>query len=194
MREVEEIKNTFRDGRRSEALQRCETLCLNNPENIEVKRLCALMHGMMGNYRDSGRYLRQVLDIDSNDAEALFNIGVCERSQLNFKDAERHYLNYTRKFPKQADGWVNLAECQFHLNDFAPSLRSAGAALALDPASTEAWTTQGDCLKALNRHQEALASYRKASQVRPNAVASANQGVLLLELGDRKSTRLNSSH
>src|SRR5262249_37614720 len=107
MDEIEEIKKAFRDGHRSEALKQCEALCLGNPKNVELKRLCALMHGMMGNYEDSGRYLKGVLDVDGNDAEALFNIGVCERRQLNFREAERHYLNYTGKFPKQADGWAN---------------------------------------------------------------------------------------
>src|SRR5262245_40340840 len=98
MREIEEIRRVFRDGHHSEAVKRCEALCLSNPKNLELKRLCALMHGMMGNYKDSGRYLKEVLAIDGSDAEALFNIGVCERKQLNFKEAERHYLEYTRRF------------------------------------------------------------------------------------------------
>src|SRR4051812_30036517 len=105
MREIEEIKKAFRDGRRSEAVEQGEALCLSNPKNLELKRLCALMHGMMGNYQDSARYLTQVLEVDSNDAEALFNLGVCERKQFNFSQAERHFLHYTAKFPKQADGW-----------------------------------------------------------------------------------------
>lgn len=183
MREIDEIQKAFRDGHRSEALKRCEELCLNNPKNLELKRLCALMHGMMGNYKGSGRFLKEVLDIDSNDADALFNSGVCEGKQLNFKEAERHYLHYTRKFSKQVEGWVNLAECQFRLNSFSESLRSAKTALALNSASTQAWVTQGDCLRAMKQYEEALKSYKKANQVQPNAIASLNQGVLLLELG-----------
>lgn len=183
MREIEEIEKAFRDGHRSEALKQCEALCLSNPKNLELKRLCALMHGMMGNYGDSRRFLKEVLDIDSNDADALFNSGVCERKQLNFKEAERHYLNYTRKFSKRAEGWVNLAECQFQLNSFPEALRSARTALALNSASIQAWITQGDCLRAGKQYEEALKSYKKANQIQPNAIASLNQGVLLLELG-----------
>jgi hypothetical protein len=41
MREFEEIQKAFRDGHRSEALQRCEALSLNNPNDLELKRLCA---------------------------------------------------------------------------------------------------------------------------------------------------------
>src|SRR5262249_18625852 len=114
---------------------------------------------------------------------ALFNIAVCERKQLNFREAEHRYLEYTRKFSSQADGWVNLAECQFQLNNFPESLRSARTALALNPASAEAWTTQGDCLKVMKRPQEALESYEQAARAQPNAVASLNHGVLLAELG-----------
>jgi type II protein arginine methyltransferase len=183
MHDIEEIKKAFRDGQRNEALQRCEALCLSHPKNLELKRLCALMHGMMGNYGDSGRVLKEVLAIDANDAEALFNLGVCERKQLNLSEAERHFLQYTRKFPKQVDGWVNLAECQFQMNSFTESLRSAKAALSLNPASIQAWITQGDCFRALKRYEEALKSYTRANQLQPNAIASLNQGVLLLEVG-----------
>lgn len=183
MREIEEIQKAFREGHRGEALQQCEALCLNNPQNLELKRLCALMHGMLGNYRDSGRYLKQVLEIDSNDAEALFNSGMCEQKQLNFREAERQFLDYTKRFSREADGWANLAECQFRLNNLSESLRSAKTAIALKPASTQAWITQGDCLKALKRYEDALASYKRAKQVQPHALASLNQGVLLLELG-----------
>jgi tetratricopeptide (TPR) repeat protein len=182
MRKVDEIKKAFRDGRRIEALKQCEQLCLNDPENIELKRLCALMQGIMGNYKESAVVLKDILEHDSNDADALFNIGVCEREQLNFKEAESHYLSYTRKFPEQAEGWVNLAECQFRLNNFHESLRSASRALALNSASAQALISQGDSLRGLKQYEEALRSYEKATQIQPNAIASLNQGLVLLEL------------
>lgn len=182
MRKSDEIKKIFRDGRRIEALKQCEELCLNDPGNLELKRLCALMHGIMGNYKDSAIALQDILEHDGNDADALFNIGVCEREQLNFKEAESHYLRYTGKFPEQADGWVNLAECQFRLNDFLESLRSANTAIALNSASAQAWITRGDSLGAMKQYEEALKSYAKATQIQPDAIASLNQGNLLLEL------------
>jgi len=183
MPNIEQLKAIFRQGRRSEALKQCEERCLADPHDIELKRLCALMHGMMGNYKASASYLNAILDHDGNDADALFNLAVCEREQLNIKEAEVHYLHYTQKFPKHAEGWINLAECQFRLNDFPGSLRSAKSALALNAASTQAWTIQGDSLRAMKQYEEALKSYDKANQVQPNAIASLNQGVLLLELG-----------
>jgi tetratricopeptide (TPR) repeat protein len=182
MRKIDEIKKTFRDGRRTEALQQCAQLCRNDPGNIELKRLCALMHGLMGNYKESAVALKDILEHDGNDADALFNIGVCEREQRNFKEAESRYLRYTEKYPEQVDGWVNLAECQFQLNDFHESLRSADKALALNPASAQAWITRGDSLGAMRQHEEALRSYAQAIQIQPNAIASLNQGNLLLEL------------
>lgn len=183
MPDIEQLKAIFRQGDRSEALKQCENLCLADPHNIEPKRLCALMHGMMGNYKASASWLKAILDHDGNDADALFNLGVCEREQLNIKEAEGHYLHYTKKFPKHVEGWVNLAECQFRLNDFPECLRSAKSALALNSASTQAWTIQADSLRAMKQYEEALKSYKKANQVQPNAIASLNQGVLLLELG-----------
>ncbi|MEO8341550.1 MAG: tetratricopeptide repeat protein, partial [Nitrospirota bacterium] len=183
MPNIEQIKAIFRQGLHSEALKQCEKLCLADPHNIELKRLYALMHGMMGNYKASASSLKAILDHDGNDADALFNLAVCEREQLNFKEAEVRYLHYTKKFPNQVEGWVNLAECQFQLHDFPESVRSAKSALALNSASAQAWTIQADSLRAMRQYEEALTSYNKANQVQPDAIASLKQGVLLMELG-----------
>ena len=186
MHNIDEIKKIFREGKQIEALSLCEALCQREPTNIEPKRLYAVMHGLMGNYKNSSTYLQDILDQNGDDADALFNIAVCEREQHNFTAAERFYLLYTSKFPKQADGWVNLAECQFRLNNFPASLKSVDTALALNPRSAQAWITKGDSLRAIKRCDEALASYGKANQIQPNAVASLNQGLTLVEINRYK--------
>jgi tetratricopeptide (TPR) repeat protein len=182
MRKIDEIKTKFKSGYQAEAIRECEVLCRLDPKNIEPKKLSALMHGLMGNFKASSSALKEVLRLNSNDGDALFNLGVSEREQKNFKEAEYYYLLYTGKFPANWDGWNNLAECQFQSGNFDESLRSVSAALKLNPGATQALITEGDCLRALKRHDEAIESYKKANAIEPSATLFVNQALLLIEL------------
>lgn len=182
MQMIDDIKAKFRNGQQAEALQDCEQLCRSQPANLALKKLFATMHGLAGNYQASAQVLREVLAVEGNDADALFNLAVCEREQRNFAAAQDCYALYTRKFPKQWEGWANLAECQFQLRELQAALQSADAALKLNPAAAPAWLARGDTLHGLKQYDEALKSYRKANVGGKNAVAWTRQGDVLNEL------------
>lgn len=183
MGQLEDLKTRFRDGDQRGALQACEELCRSQPDDLEYKRLCALMHGLTGNFASSSAYLRSILAVSGDDADALFNLGVSEREQRNFAEAGQCYLLYTKKFPNHWEGWANLAECRFQSNDFDESLRAAGAAIRLNPAAIQAWITQGDSQRALKRYEDALKSYKKANSIQAGPIAWHKQGLVLIESG-----------
>jgi tetratricopeptide (TPR) repeat protein len=182
MQMIEEIKAKFRNGNQAEALQECEQLCRSQPANVALKKLFATMHGLAGNYQASAGVLREILAAHGDDADAIFNLAVCEREQRNFAAAQDCYALYTRKFPKQWEGWANLAECQFQLGELQASLKSADVALKLNPAAAPAWLARGDTLHGLKQIDEAMKSYRKANVGGKNVVAWTKQGVILNEL------------
>jgi tetratricopeptide (TPR) repeat protein len=67
---------------------------------------------------------------EGRQAEA---ITTCEKELQDFKDAADSFTTYTSKFPDDAGGWANLAECRFQLNAFEEGLRLARLAVGLDP-------------------------------------------------------------
>lgn len=181
MRTHEEIKAKFRAGRHAIALRACEELCRSQPQDVEAKRLNALMHGLTGNFAASAGYLKEIVALNGTDADAIFNLGVCAREQQDFAEAARHYGRYTELFPQQWEGWANLAECQVRLNNFEQSLRSANEALKLNSAATEAWIAQGDALQGLKRYADALKSYQAANQIKPSPAAFLKAGLILTQ-------------
>jgi Flp pilus assembly protein TadD len=53
MKTIDSIKNAFKQGQRSEAIQACAQLCAAEPTNLEPKRLLALMYVVLGNFADA---------------------------------------------------------------------------------------------------------------------------------------------
>src|ERR1039458_125856 len=91
--------------------------------------------------------------------------------------------------PPHADALLNRGSALASLGRGEQALADFDAALALMPSHPAALYNRGNALSALGRYVEALAAFDRALAAAPNHVkAWNNRG------GDRKSTRLNSSH
>ena len=166
--DIEALKKAFREGRHSEAIAECEALCLQEPADFGIKRLCAMMHALVRNYARSLELLQQVYKHRPEDADVLFNIGTCQRELKDFKGAADSFGTYTQKFPGHPDGWAGLAESKFQLNEFNEGLALADRAIKLDARSVPAWTVRGNCQKSLGHFNDALTSFTKAIQLAPD--------------------------
>ncbi|MDM0012183.1 tetratricopeptide repeat protein [Variovorax sp. J22P168] len=166
--DIEALKQAFRAGRHTEAIAECEALCVQEPAHFEVKRLCAMMHALVGNYARSLELLQQVRKQSPEDADVLFNIGTCQRELRDFKGAADSFKTYTEKFSGHADGWASLAESKFHLNEFKEGVALADRAIKLDSRSVPAWTVRGNCQKSMRLFNDALASFTQAIQLAPD--------------------------
>jgi tetratricopeptide (TPR) repeat protein len=167
---IDALKKHFREGRRAEAIAQCEALCAQEGAPLELKRLCATMHLMERNFARSREWLQQVHAAEPHNADALFNIGLCERELKDFAAAAGTFRRYTEKFPADAGGWAGLAESSVALGQFDAALRAASRAIELDAACVPAWTARANAQKSTGRFEEALASFTHAIQLAPDDV------------------------
>lgn len=181
--DIEALKKKFRAGHRAQAIAQCEALCRQHPANHEIKRLCATMHGLVQGYPRALELLHEIRDPERENADILFNIGVCERELKNFQGAQRYFEIYTATFPDSPDGWASLAECGYQLNAFDEGIRLSDRAIQLDPSSLSAWTVRGNCQKSIRRFDDALASYARANQIEAAGESHFNAGLIYLEIG-----------
>jgi tetratricopeptide (TPR) repeat protein len=181
-RNIDALKQKFREGHHAEAIAECEALCRQDPAHPETKRLCAMMHALVGNYGRALELLHQVRDPHQENADVLFNIGLCERELKNFQGAQQYFRIYTGKFPGHPDGWASLAECKFQLGEFDEGIALADHAIKLDSSSLAAWTVRGNCQKSLAQFEDALASYQRANQIQPTVESHFNAGLILVEI------------
>lgn len=181
---MEALKKKFREGRRAEAIAECEALCRQRPADAALKRLCALMHAVVQNHGRALELLLQIRDPRQEDPDILFNVAVCERELNRLDDAERHLRIYTEKFPDHADGWASLAECTFQRKRFDEAIGLTDRAIELDASSLAAWTVRANCQKATGDFENAIASYRKANQIRPTVESWLNAGLTFLDMNE----------
>jgi tetratricopeptide (TPR) repeat protein len=166
--DIDTLKKKFREGRHSEAIVECEALCGQEPANLEIKRLCAMMHALVHNFGRSLELLHQIRKQDQENADVLFNIAMCERELKNVKDAADYFKIYTDQFPTHPDGWTSLAECKFQLNEFKEGIALADRAIKLDPSSVPAWTVLGNCQQSIGQFEKAAESFTQAIRLAPN--------------------------
>lgn len=140
-----------------------------------------MMHALVQDYGRALELLQQIRDPGKENADVLFNIGLCERELKNFKSADGYFQIYAETFPDHADGWASWAECKFQLSEFDEGIRLADRAIERDPSSLAAWTVRGNCQKSLRQFENALASYRKANQLQPAAESCFNAGLIFAE-------------
>jgi len=149
------------------------------------------MQALVHNYGRALELLNQIRNPQAEDADILFNIGVCERELGNFEAGAQTFRIFTEKFADSPDGWASLAECMFQLKRFDEGIRLADRAIELDPAALSAWTVRGHCQKSLQKFEAALASYEKANQIEPAGECWFNAGLIFAETG-RPTQAINS--
>jgi len=176
------LKQKFREGHHAAAIAECEARCRQEPANHEIKRLCATMHAAVQNYGRAVELLKQIRNPDSENADVLFNIGVCERELQHLENAAQYFKIYTETFPGDSAGWATLAECRFQLREFDEALRLTDRAIQLASSSLPAWTVRANCQKAMGRFEDALASYKRANQIQPTVESWLNEGLTFLEI------------
>ena len=184
---LDELTRRFRAGNRAQAIADCESWCLQHPGDRQARRLCAKMHALTRSFARALELFRELRDPQREDAEILFNIGLCEKELAQFGAAADTFGVYAAKFAADAAGWANLAECRFELGDFEAGQDSARRAIALDATFArelaDSRVARGDALQNEGRAADAVAQYRAALALAPaHAPALKNATLCLLEL------------
>ncbi|MBC5766040.1 tetratricopeptide repeat protein [Ramlibacter albus] len=169
---LDTVKALFRAGQHALALSQCEALVRERPQDTEAKRLCATMHGMVDNFGRSLELLRELQRAGVDDADLLFNIGMCERGLQDHGAALQTFRAYTEKFPGQIDGWAARAECAEALGQLEEAAEAYKAALKFAPADDNLLKKATSCLLQLDRASEGIALCREALKADPGNVTA----------------------
>jgi tetratricopeptide (TPR) repeat protein len=117
-----------------------------------------------------------------NDLYRLLDQAIKLHGSGKLAEAERIYTALLSAEPANftALHFLGILRAQQGRNDEALSL--IGAAIRCNPRSASAPTNQGTVLAALNRHQEALASYDRSLALQPDADTLNNRAIALQAL------------
>lgn len=143
---------------------------------------------------------RQILEVAPDHAEAL---GLLEQAQAmtsasdasfsealrlhragKVLDATKLYVAILASDPNHFDANFMLGVACLQHGEFETAERHMGRAISINPRHQAAHNNRGNALRALKRHDEALACYLRAIALKPNfAEAYKNIGLVLTETG-----------
>src|SRR6185437_16337291 len=111
-------------------------------------------------------------------------------------EAEVGYSRVLRKQPNDAGALYCLGLLSYHSGSRDKGIQYLVHSLQSAPSNGRAWITLGSMYSETGRTAQAIAAYRRATEVAPFLSDGwYNVGICLKREGeDRKSTRLNSSH
>jgi ABC-type polysaccharide/polyol phosphate export permease/Flp pilus assembly protein TadD len=133
-----------------------------NPTDVRVLKRAAALLRMVGDYAGSTELLRSVIELDSDDLDSRFQMGLGLLATRNYRRALDQLSAYVRQAPEVALGWRNHAGALEALGEFHRALASANRGLLLETNNVEFRLHRAGLLNHLGRTKEALDDIRVA--------------------------------
>ena len=105
---------------------------------------------------------RNVLQLDPNHAEAHYALARSYTALQKLKEAYWELHESVRLDPSNTDARVSFAQFSLIAKDYEEVLTQTEAILESEPSRASAYTLRGDAYSALERHEEAEASFIEA--------------------------------
>jgi tetratricopeptide (TPR) repeat protein len=125
-------------------------------------------------------HYQEALRINSNDAEAHFNLGNALRQKGRMTEAIAQYQEAVRIQPNYVKAQGNLGKILLQTGKADEALQHFQKALESNPNSPRTRYNLGLCFYRLGRMDEAIAQYQKALQMEPADAAVLNSLAWLL--------------
>jgi len=121
-----------------------------------------------GNLDGAIAQLKEILDKNSKDVNALYLIGMAYSKKQMFPEATGAFLQVAEMAPKFAAAFHQLGVCYQQQDQPDKALEAYKKALDLDPANTDALYNSGLILFKQSRVDEALVQFEKAVVLKPD--------------------------
>ncbi len=144
----------------------------------------ALQLYQSGNLTEAENLLRQVLQQQSDDADALHILGVILCQTRRFEEATQQIQRLVELQPRFAEGWKNLGSALQEQGKFEEAIASYQRAIALEPNSPDVHQNLSTALLELDRPFEAVTHAERVVALKPEfADGHYNLGYALRRAG-----------
>ncbi len=154
-KQIANIKKTFSEGNKDQAIVACQSLVFLHPPNLVLRKLLANLLAISGKSILAAKQLEIGFGFNPNDEELLFNLAICYRQGLAFQEAIRYLTIYVEKYPSNADGWGCLSECQFQERLLSKALESSCQAILLSDQDSRLFYNRSKIYRSLKQYDQA---------------------------------------
>jgi len=154
------------------------------PVNVKEKLTEAIALHQDGQVRQAEQIYQQILQINSQDAEALHLLGVVALQAKKYEVAVKLITQATKIDSKQSSFFNNLGIALIKQGKLEEAVQACQQAIKLQPDDAETHYNLGIALQKQERLEQALTAYQEAIKMQPdNAEIYNNLGVILWKQG-----------
>lgn len=181
---IEYVDALLRIGETGRALVLAEGIAERNPDSAVAQRVHGMTEEKMGRMADAETAFRRALELNANDAETHYGLGVTLFRQRKFDDAGRHYERATQLDGRRAPYWNNWGCALLEAGQYPDAATKLRRALEINPQDAVAWSNLGSALERSGDRHDAIDCFVRATTLEP-AYARAHQRLVqvLMDLG-----------
>lgn len=169
-------------GEFQRALKGYKRVLKKNPRHRDALVLGSQAAFHAGLQREAIRWMEKACQLNPNDADALYNLGVMFKAKSELSKAQSAFAKAIQANPNFALAHYNFGMTLFEENKYAEAVESFDKAIAADPAMADAHASKGFVLRELEEVDEAITAYREAIRLQPqNAKTWSGLAVCLQE-------------
>ncbi len=143
------------------------TLLLGNT-NAQAFNYLGLAYHTAGQPAEAEKAYRRALFLNSNLAEARYNLGCLFLDENRLEQAKTELTAYTLRRPNSTEGWLKLGTAQWRAREIGGAEKSFGEALRLNSQCAEALNGIGLVRLKRDRATEAAQFFERALKAQPD--------------------------
>jgi tetratricopeptide (TPR) repeat protein len=147
------------EGRGADALHELKTAVAGGEKQPDVYVMLGQMQYEAQNIEDAAATYRKLREIDSSNAVAAYNAGVCLEKLSRWNDAAEAFQRATKLDAARREAWLGLGLCCLHQRRPEEALTAFSRYLEIDANHESALFGKAVALQMLRRFDEASAIY-----------------------------------
>ncbi|MBC2694224.1 MAG: tetratricopeptide repeat protein [Desulfobacteraceae bacterium] len=177
----------YQKGDINGAINEFKTGLLLDPLNANLHNSLGVCYGVSGSFEKAKEEFETSIWLDSNDVMALYNSGLVNLLMDNKDRALELFLEAKAIGEDVFEVEFQLGKLYLESGKPEKGKKHLEKAVGLRPESGAAFRCFGDCSKAINKIDEAIASYKKAIKLNPNDADSLSNLGSLFDIKDENA-------
>jgi len=177
----------YQKGDINGAINEFKTGLLLDPLNANIHNSLGVCYGVSGFFEKAKEEFETAIRLDSNEAMSLYNSGLVNLLMDNKDRALEHFIKAEAIGEDVFEVEFQLGKLYLELGKPEKGKKHIEKAIGLKAESGAAFRCLGDCNKAINNINKAIASYKKAIKLNPNDTNSLSTLGYLFDIKDENT-------
>lgn len=160
-----EIINFIKSSKFYEALNLLTEFKNLYVNDIHFNNLIGFVYQNLQDYNNANKYFLKSYQINNNNFDTNFNLGVLNFKQKKFQNAEFIFNKLSKNFSKNKDVFYNLGIIKLETGEYNKAKQYFEYSLELDEQFYFAQHHLGECYEKLNNDDLAILNYKKAQSI-----------------------------